>query len=163
MRQRKAINLLRRQNVRKHGGGRTWNESVLRFEQDGRAMLDSIECVQATPDAEAQMQESFQLLLTKLADRELEQIALLKPDGMENTAIASQLECTLRSIERRVHLIRKIWCLELKESVARGDRRICLPFCHPVGSAMYPDHMDWDLFSRGAKQGSLPCHFPREC
>ena len=116
MTRRKAINLLRRQNAIKHGGGRTRNESVLRSDRDGHAALDTIESVQATPDVQADMQESFQVLLDQLGDPELTQIALAKLDGLENREIARQLDCSLRTIERRVQLIRKIWCLQTKEA-----------------------------------------------
>ena len=48
----------------------------------------------------------------RLLDRlepELRQIAQLRLDGYTNAEIAAQLGCALRTVERRLELIRRIW------------------------------------------------------
>jgi DNA-directed RNA polymerase specialized sigma24 family protein len=47
-------------------------------------------------------------LLAQL-EPELQQVALAKMDGYNNDEIARQLDCSIRTIERRLHLIRSIW------------------------------------------------------
>jgi DNA-directed RNA polymerase specialized sigma24 family protein len=55
-------------------------------------------------------------LLEQLADRtnpeqaeRLQTIAVLKMEGYEHTEIADRLGCSVKSVERKVELIRKIW------------------------------------------------------
>ena len=112
---RKAVDIIRRQNAIKNGGGRIRQESVLRANPAADCIFDSMEDGQETPDLVVAMRESFQLLLEKLQDSELKEIALAKLDGLENAEIAGELNCSLRTIERRLKLIRKIWCRDAEE------------------------------------------------
>lgn len=52
-------------------------------------------------------------LLTKLADPNLEQVALWKLDGFTNDEIAQKLNKTRRTVQRMLNLIREIWTNEL--------------------------------------------------
>ena len=44
-----------------------------------------------------------------LSDPGLRQIALWKLEGYTNSEIAQQLECTLRTVERKLERIRAYW------------------------------------------------------
>jgi DNA-directed RNA polymerase specialized sigma24 family protein len=61
------------------------------------------------PAFAAQMEEEYRLLLGRLADRELETIAVWKLEGYTNEEIAAKLDCTMRTVERKVRIIRGIW------------------------------------------------------
>jgi len=53
--------------------------------------------------------EQFRLLLDLLADEELQIVAVRKLEGYANREIAELLDCSLRSVERKLALIRAIW------------------------------------------------------
>lgn len=53
--------------------------------------------------------EQFRLLLDKLQDQDLQLIALRKLEGYANQEIARLLDCSLRSIERKLAIIRATW------------------------------------------------------
>jgi DNA-directed RNA polymerase specialized sigma24 family protein len=77
------------------------------------ADLDQIIGPVASPEFAAQMAEDFQVLLTKLADDDLRHLALLKLEGWTNAEIALKLGCVLRTVERKLSLIRQIWSSEM--------------------------------------------------
>ena len=60
------------------------------------------------PEMANLLMEECRRLLAQL-EPALQQIALAKMDGYHNEEIAHQLDCSVRTIERRLHLIRKIW------------------------------------------------------
>ncbi len=47
--------------------------------------------------------------LIEQLDEDLRVVALLRLGGYQNTDIQELLQCSLRSVERRLHLIRAIW------------------------------------------------------
>ena len=49
----------------------------------------------------------------QLADADLRALAIAKMEGYTNQEIAERLDCSLRTVERRLHLIRKKWGREL--------------------------------------------------
>ena len=73
--------------------------------------VDSGEAVAVgpTPDLAVMMAEQCKAMLQQLADPELEKVALLKLDGYSNPEIASELDCSVRSVGRMMSLIRTIW------------------------------------------------------
>lgn len=62
-----------------------------------------------TPEFAAMMAEECRRLLEKLADADLRALALAKMEGYRNEEIAEQFDCSMRTVERRLHLIRKKW------------------------------------------------------
>jgi DNA-directed RNA polymerase specialized sigma24 family protein len=50
--------------------------------------------------------------LGRLGDDTLRQVALLKLEGYENAEIAARLNCALRTVERKLNLIRALWAEE---------------------------------------------------
>lgn len=61
------------------------------------------------PAFAVQLAEEFQLLLGRLADDRLREIALLKLEGHTHEEISARLECSVRSVNRRLTLIRRTW------------------------------------------------------
>ena len=73
------------------------------------AALEQIEGLEPTPAFAAQVAEECRRLLERLDSPELRSVALLKVEGYSNEEIAAQLGCGLRTVERRLRLIRSIW------------------------------------------------------
>ena len=62
-----------------------------------------------TPEFAAMMVEECRRLLGRLADPDLEALALAKMEGYTNAEIAERWKCSVRTVERSLRLIRKSW------------------------------------------------------
>lgn len=62
-----------------------------------------------TPQFAAIMAEEYRRLLDLLEDPVLQNLAELKLEGHTNAEISGRLNCSLRTVERQLHLIRKKW------------------------------------------------------
>ncbi len=108
---RKVVDLKRREACQRRGGGRVKGESWLDkpgSEHDPAALAEIVGTT-PTPEFAATMVEQCRLLLERLADPDLAALASAKLEGYTNDEIAARLECSLRTVERRLHLIRKKW------------------------------------------------------
>jgi DNA-directed RNA polymerase specialized sigma24 family protein len=109
---RKAYDLAQHERRQKRGGGAVLDEAALPIPVDSSAQgaaLEQIEAPEPTPAFAAQVAEECRRLLERLDSPELRSVALLKVEGYGNEEIASQLGCGLRTVERRLRLIRSIW------------------------------------------------------
>jgi DNA-directed RNA polymerase specialized sigma24 family protein len=108
---RKVVDLKRREGRKRRGGGRVKGESVLggagSAEEHGG--LAEIIGDGPTPEFAAMMVEECQRLLDRLDDADLEALAVAKMEGYTNEEIAERLGCSVRTVERRLRLIRKKW------------------------------------------------------
>lgn len=98
---RKAAHLIR-DETRQPGGGGAGKES----EDD---CLDRILSREPDPAFAAEMAEECRLLLRKLADAELEAVALRRMEGYTVAEIAVQLDCAPRTVKRWLSMIRDVW------------------------------------------------------
>src|SRR5262245_50202137 len=106
---RKARAYVRRQHRAKRGGGQVLGETAF-LGPDGDAVgIDQVLGSEPTPEFAAQVAEECQRLLEKLDDRALRTIAILKMEGHTVDEIAAKLGSAKRTIERRLHIIRKTW------------------------------------------------------
>ncbi|MFK7821577.1 MAG: ECF-type sigma factor [Planctomycetaceae bacterium] len=111
---RKAINIVEKQRAQKRGGGAVRGESILQGPDAGMTPgFDRFEGQSTTPDFVAELAEESKRQLTKLGDKTLEKIALLKMEGYTNDEIAAKLETTTRTVERKLQRIREIWSDEV--------------------------------------------------
>ena len=62
-----------------------------------------------------QMEEECQNLLQMLVRDEVKQVALLKVEGYTNEEIAEMLDCTRRTVQRRLDFIRSVWSRKLSK------------------------------------------------
>jgi len=97
----------RSMNRQKRGGGDVRGESG--FAELGAAGINAIGGNQPTPDVLAEVSESCAQLLDALPDETMKKIVLLKFQGAKNGEVASELQCTRRTIERKLERIRRIW------------------------------------------------------
>jgi DNA-directed RNA polymerase specialized sigma24 family protein len=103
---RKAAHLIRDETRRKRGGGAVVHTSAL-ADEDGR--LAEFIGSEPTPEFAAQVAEEYRSLLDRLGDEELRAVAVAKMEGYTNEEIARQQGCVVRTVERRLRIIRGLW------------------------------------------------------
>jgi DNA-directed RNA polymerase specialized sigma24 family protein len=99
---RKAQDLIKHESRKKRGGHRSHGRV------DDEIGLENVLSREPTPEFSAMVAENCARLLDRL-DPELRQIAQMRLDSFTNIEIASRLGCALRTVERRLELIRRIW------------------------------------------------------
>jgi len=62
-----------------------------------------------SPEMCAIAAETFQMLISSLADDTLQAIAIWKMEGYTNEEIAIKKDCSVRTVERKLRLIRRTW------------------------------------------------------
>jgi DNA-directed RNA polymerase specialized sigma24 family protein len=106
-------NRLRQQEARqKRGGGKVQPEADLHGEDAHR--LAEVIGPEPTPEFAAEVVEEYRRLLDKLGDAELCSVAVWKMEGYTLEEIAARLGRSLRTVERKVQLIRKLWEEEVR-------------------------------------------------
>lgn len=95
----------------KRGGGRTRGESAFLGESDGHAErgIEQVMASEPTAETAALLAENFHRMMGRLDDDSLKRVAQLKLEGHTNEEIAAQLDCTVRSVERKLQRIRGRW------------------------------------------------------
>ena len=109
---RKAFDLAQHERRQKRGGGAVLDEAALPSPASSsgyKTALEQIEGPEPTPAFAAQVAEECRRLLERLDSPELRSVAMLKVEGYGNEEIAAQLGCGVRTVERRLRLIRNIW------------------------------------------------------
>jgi RNA polymerase sigma factor (sigma-70 family) len=72
-------------------------------------MLEQMDAAEPTPAEAMALNEALERRLESLRDPELRQISLWRLEGYTNREIAGRLDCTERSIERKLNRIRSLW------------------------------------------------------
>ncbi len=111
---REVAALLRRERRLKRGGGRGAGETLQGepdFEID--EALNQVTDDDPSPELAAMAAEDNRRLFGALDDETLRVVSLLKLEGFTNEQIATSLDCGLRSVERKLDLIRRAWRREL--------------------------------------------------
>ena len=103
---RKASRLIRHERTRKRGGAAVAHASAL--DQDGADVLAEVIGREPTPEFAAQVAEEYRLLLNGL-EPSLRLVAVAKMEGHSNAVIAARLDLSLRTVERSLAVIRKLW------------------------------------------------------
>ena len=106
---RKAMDQRRHDEAAKRGGGVVRGESV--FYSDGmrEGGIEQVVGESPTPEFAMAVSEEMEVLLSSLNDDQLREIALAKLDGNSNVEISESFDISLRSVERKLKLIRRIW------------------------------------------------------
>jgi RNA polymerase sigma factor (sigma-70 family) len=71
--------------------------------------LDTVVGTDPDPAFAALVADEFRSLLAKLDDDQLRLVALRKLEGFSNEEIAAEMNCTVRTVGRRLALIRDLW------------------------------------------------------
>lgn len=105
----KALDQRRRQGRQKRGGGRTRGATDLACENSNVDVLAQAVGREPSPEFLALMDEEYRRQLDRLEDDGLRRIAVWKMEGYGNDEIAQRLDCGLRTVERKLAVIRAIW------------------------------------------------------
>jgi len=107
----KAIDLLRYEGRVKRGGPGTQSTDSASppTPPEAEAMLSELIGREPDPQVTLQIAEECQHLLDGISDTILRAIALWKMEGFTTEEIASKLGCTTRTVERKLHIIRRLW------------------------------------------------------
>lgn len=103
----KAVGWLRREASQRRGGGKEGQPSAQIITEENS--LDELISREPNPEFAAILQEEFDALLNQLPDEEMQTIALFKLEGYTNAEVAKMIPCSLRTVERRLDIIRKVW------------------------------------------------------
>jgi len=108
---REASDQLDRQGAAKRGGGRLVGESAVlgNAEEPGGNALDRLAGPDPPPEFEAMMSEQYQRLRADLSDDTLRQVLDLRMDGYTREEIAARLGCAVRTVTRKLDVIRETW------------------------------------------------------
>src|SRR5262249_44026315 len=109
---RKAYQFRLREGCQKRGGNAVLDEAALAGAADAGSREVGLEQLldgEPTPEVAAQLAEGDGRLLGTLPDAELRSVAQWKLEGYTNEEIADKLGCALRSVERKLKVIRTLW------------------------------------------------------
>jgi len=114
---RKAVDLIRYNHRDKR---RVLGESAIKKpgEESEFGGVEQVIGEAPTPDFAAMVAEECSRLLDGLKDQQLKDLAIKKMEGWKNEELAKQRDCSLRTVERQLQLIRKAW--ESKTGVRDG-------------------------------------------
>ena len=111
---RKALDQVQRQARKKRGGGRVPVGSARTGGEDDAdgAGLEQVVGREPTPQFAAMVADECRRLLAALGDETLRRVALLRMEGCSDEEIAARVDCSLRTVSRKLALIRKAWLRE---------------------------------------------------
>jgi DNA-directed RNA polymerase specialized sigma24 family protein len=107
----KACKLARDEGRLKRGAGKVRGDFVLLSPGGSAAAagFDRFAGREPTPSFAVEVAEEFRRLLDQLEDATLQSIALWKMEGLTNEEIAARLDCAVKTVERKLKVIRKLW------------------------------------------------------
>jgi DNA-directed RNA polymerase specialized sigma24 family protein len=108
---RKAIDQVHHQRRHKRGDGAVQGESAWGDPSEA-AGIEQVVGSEPTPEFAVQVAEQCQRLLERLGDDSLRAVALRKMEGYTNAEIADEFRCGLRTVERKLRVIRSLWAGE---------------------------------------------------
>jgi DNA-directed RNA polymerase specialized sigma24 family protein len=112
---RKAVDQIVYEHRKRRGGGTPVGElriPIGRAHGETVIALDEVVGEEPTPEFAAQVAEEYSSLLDRLDDDTLRDVAIWKMEGFTNDEIAGRLDCSRRSIARKLETIRIIWTSE---------------------------------------------------
>ena len=110
---RKVAESIRHQTRLKRGGGAVLGQSIKMGDDEIDEGMNRVLSREPTPEAAAQLAEDYERLLQKLEDPTLRTVALQRLEGHSREEIAEQLGTSVRTVDRKLILIRLMWQEEL--------------------------------------------------
>ena len=111
----KAIDQARRQTTLKRGDGRVRGNSLFKRAGLPPQSFDHLISDDPTPDTLAAMDDEYERLFELLHDDVQREIVRYRLSGYRNGEIAERLGISLRSVERKLAVIRDAWSTELDQ------------------------------------------------
>lgn len=111
---RKALDQIAHERSKRQGGGTVQGQSRMLLEESDwdDPAIQQVVGDEPTPEFAAQVAEEYERLLDRLDDLTLRQVAIRKMEGHTNDEIAEQLNCSKRTVARKLETIRIIWSEE---------------------------------------------------
>jgi DNA-directed RNA polymerase specialized sigma24 family protein len=106
MANRKTNTLVKQETREKRGGGRP---SAMENDPSPDAIFHDVVDPAPPPDIRAVLEDACEEILRALGARQLRSVAIWKMEGFQDHEIAAKLGCSVRTVERKVRLIRTIW------------------------------------------------------
>jgi DNA-directed RNA polymerase specialized sigma24 family protein len=106
---RKASNQRRREGQLKRGGGRLVAGVDLGCDGEATDAMAQVADAEMGPEFTATIVDEVRRMFEGLTDESLRVVALLRMEGFSNEEIAKALDCSLRSVERKLQSIRSAW------------------------------------------------------
>jgi RNA polymerase sigma factor (sigma-70 family) len=108
---RKALDQLAHERTKRQGGGTLQGESRISPVGPDRdeAAIEQVVGDEPTPEFAAQVAEEYRRLLELLGDDTLRRVAVWKMEGLTTDEIAGRLDCSQRTVARKLEAIRVIW------------------------------------------------------
>jgi DNA-directed RNA polymerase specialized sigma24 family protein len=107
--ERKAIDQAVRERRGKRGSGKVFGLPEPGIEDHFGEERVCLTGASPTPEFAALMADECRSLLGLLRDDSLRQVARLRMEGYTNEEVARQLECSLRTVARKIEIIRRTW------------------------------------------------------
>jgi DNA-directed RNA polymerase specialized sigma24 family protein len=105
----KALDERRRQGRERRGGGRYRPAADLVGAASEHDILAEVVGHEPTPEMAVLLDEQYRHMLDRLGDDTLRRIAVWKMEGQSNEEIAERMGCGLRTVERKLGVIRSVW------------------------------------------------------
>ena len=106
----KAVDQIRRQMAQKRGGGQVRGDSIIGTDEEGRVVgFDKFMHSDPTPEFLLLIDEQQTQLFDVLSDDSQRDVARLRLEGYSNQEISSETGMALRSVERKLRVIRDTW------------------------------------------------------
>jgi DNA-directed RNA polymerase specialized sigma24 family protein len=112
--ERKVIDQVKRERRQKRGGGKNRSAPGSVDADHSQREMARVAGAEPTPEFAALVADECRRLLTGLRDDSLRTVALLRMEGYTNDEIAQRLGCSLRTVARKLDLIRGVWLDEEK-------------------------------------------------
>jgi RNA polymerase sigma factor (sigma-70 family) len=111
---RKALDQLAHEQSKRRGGGTVSVEPRIPSGEPewDEAAIEEVMGEEPTPEFAAEVAEEYQRLLDLLGDDSLCHVAVLKMEGFTNDEVAERLDCSRRTVARKLETIRIIWSKE---------------------------------------------------
>ncbi len=120
----KSVDAIRHENRKKRGGtGKADSptpQALVQATENADVFLDS----SPTPEFAAELSEQFQILLTRLdatGDAQLRQVAVARMSGETIGELAKRLDCSRRTIERKMSIVRHLLSEQLCDDSAAPE------------------------------------------
>ena len=110
---RKALDQLARERSKRRGGTAPEESRINPGKPEwDDAAVERVVGDEPTPEFAAQVAEQCQRLLDQLGDETLRRVAVWKMEGLTNDEVAARLDCSRRTVARKLDTIRIIWAKE---------------------------------------------------
>jgi DNA-directed RNA polymerase specialized sigma24 family protein len=107
--ERKAFDQAQRERRLKRGGGKILGTRDPAAGDDLDGALANVVVGEPTPEFAALVADECRVLLGRLRDDSLRAVAHLRMEGYSNEEIADRLGCSLRTVARKLEIIRRTW------------------------------------------------------